>query len=94
MYAEYLGRFGAQQWQASLRNDDNEQFGSHATGSLGWGLDFGRGFKLTASYGTAFKAPTFNDLYYPFCSNPDLKPETSRSANLGLSQRGNAGTGR
>ena len=88
VYAEYLGRFGAQQWQASLRNDDNEQFGSHATGSLGWGLDFGRGFKLTASYGSAFKAPTFNDLYYPFYSNPDLKPETSRSANLGLSQRG------
>ena len=86
VYVEYQGRFGAQLLQASLRNDDNEQFGQHATGSLGWGLEFGQGFKLTASYGTAFKAPTFNDLYYPFYSNPDLKPETSRSANIGISQ--------
>ncbi|GAA5003697.1 TonB-dependent vitamin B12 receptor [Pseudoluteimonas lycopersici] len=86
VYVEYLGKFGAQQLQASVRNDDNEQFGSHATGSLGWGMAFGDGFKLMASYGTAFKAPTFNDLYYPFFGNPDLKPETSRSANIGISQ--------
>ena len=86
VYVEYLGKFGAQRLQASLRSDDNEQFGSHATGSLGWGLQFGDGFMLTASHGTAFKAPTFNDLYYPFFGNPDLKPETSRSANIGISQ--------
>ena len=86
VYVEYLGKFGTQQLQASLRNDDNGQFGNHATGSLGWGMGFGDGFKLTASIGTAFKAPTFNDLYYPFFGNPDLKPETSRSANLGISQ--------
>jgi vitamin B12 transporter len=86
VYVEYLGRFGAQRLQASLRNDDNAQFGSHATGSLGWGMDVGDGYKLTASVGTAFKAPTFNDLYYPFFGNPDLRPETSRSANLGVSR--------
>jgi len=86
VYVEYLGKFGAQQLQASVRNDDNQQFGNHATGSLGWGMQFGDGFKLTASVGTAFKAPTFNDLYYPFFGNPGLKPETSRSANLGISQ--------
>ena len=87
VYLEYLGAFGAHRLQASVRNDDNEQFGSHATGSLGWGMDFGDGFKLTASVGTAFKAPTFNDLYYPFFGNPGLKPETSRSANIGISRR-------
>jgi vitamin B12 transporter len=86
VYVEYLGRFGAQQLQASLRQDDNEQFGSHATGSLGWGMRFGDGFRLTASYGSAFKAPTFNDLYYPFFGNPDLKPESSRSANVGIAR--------
>ena len=69
-----------------MRNDDNEQFGNHTTGSLGWGMAFGQGFMLSASYGTAFKAPTFNDLYFPFFGNPDLKPETSRSANIGISQ--------
>jgi vitamin B12 transporter len=85
-YLEYLGRFGAQQLQASVRQDDNEQFGSHATGSLGWGLSLGDGYKLTASVGTAFKAPTFNDLYYPFFGNPGLEPERSRSANAGISR--------
>jgi vitamin B12 transporter len=43
---------------------------------------------LTASYGTAFKAPTFNDLYYPFFGNHELKPESSRSANIGVSRHG------
>jgi vitamin B12 transporter len=46
--------------------------------------------RLVASYGTAFTAPTFNDLYFPadpfFAGgNPDLKPEQTRSAELGLS---------
>jgi len=44
--------------------------------------------RLTASYGTAYKAPTFNDLYYPndgfYAGNPDLQPETARNAELGL----------
>lgn len=88
VFAQYLGTFGAHHLQASARDDDNEQFGHHATGTLGYGFDFGAGLKLTASYGTGFRAPTFNDLYYPGYSNPDLKPEKSRSANLGLAQYG------
>jgi len=87
-YLEYQGRLGAHSLQASARHDDNSQFGSHATGSLGYGLDLGAGLKLTASAGTGFKAPTFNDLYYPGFSNPALKPEQSRSYNLGLARHG------
>jgi vitamin B12 transporter len=89
LFAEYQGSFGAHSLQASVRNDDNEQFGSHTTGSLGYGFGFGNGFKFTASAGTGFKAPTFNDLYYPGgFGNPDLKPEKSKSLNLGLAQYG------
>jgi vitamin B12 transporter len=89
MFAQYQGRFSAHSLQASVRNDDNEQFGSHATGSLGYGFGFGNGFRFTASAGTGFKAPTFNDLYYPGgFGNPDLKPEKSKSLNLGLAQYG------
>ena len=85
-FLEYQGRFGAQQLQASVRNDDNQQFGDHVTGSAGWGLSFGDGFRLNASYGAGFKAPTFNDLYYPGSESPDLKPEQSKSLNLGIAQ--------
>ena len=87
-FVEYQGSFGAQRVQASLRNDDNEQFGNHTTGSLGWGMDLSRGFKLSATYGTGFKAPTFSDLYDPWSGNRDLKPEQSRSLNLGVAQQG------
>lgn len=90
MFIEYQGRFGAQQVQASVRNDDNDQFGNHVTGNLGWGLGFGSGFKLTANAGTGFKAPTFNDLYYPFSGNALLEPERSKTLDIGLSQYGDA----
>ena len=86
VFVEYQGRIGAHQLQASVRNDDNEQFGNHVTGSAGWGMAFGDGFRLNASYGTGFKAPTFNDLYYPGSESPDLKPEQSKSLNIGVAQ--------
>jgi len=73
-----------------VRRDDNDQFGGHTTGSLAWGLDFEHGFRLTASAGTAFKAPTFNELYFPFYGNPDLRPEESDSVDVGLAQRSDA----
>ncbi|MET0581156.1 MAG: TonB-dependent vitamin B12 receptor [Pseudoxanthomonas sp.] len=85
-FVEYQGKFGAHQFQASVRNDDNEQFGNHVTGSLGWGMALGNDFRLNASYGTGFKAPTFNDLYYPFGGNPNLEPEESKSFNAGIGQ--------
>lgn len=90
VFAEYQGSFGAHSLLASLRNDDNEQFGSHATGNLGWGFAFGRGLRLNATYGTGFKAPTFSDLYDPWSGTPTLQPEESRGFNLGLSQSGDA----
>lgn len=82
LYQAYLGRHDV---SVSLRHDDNEQFGGQTTGSLAWGVELPRSVRLTASYGTAFKAPTFNDLYWPGAGNPDLQPEDSSSWELGLS---------
>ncbi|QDH69038.1 TonB-dependent vitamin B12 receptor [Marilutibacter alkalisoli] len=89
-FVQYQGRFGAHSFEASLRRDDNEQFDGHTTGSVAWGMGFGDGWRITAGYGTAFKAPTFNELYFPFFGNPDLKPEESKSWELGLARRGDA----
>ncbi len=88
VFAEYQGRFGPQQLQAGLRNDDNGQFGSHTTGNLGWGWHFDGGVLLSARYSTGFRAPSFNDLYYPYYGNPDLRPEESESLNVGVSGGG------
>ena len=86
-FVQYQGGFGAHDLQAALRRDHDDQFGGHTTGNLAWGMEFASDLRLTASVGTAFKAPTFNELYYPFFGNPALDPESSRSMELGLGQR-------
>ena len=70
--------------QASLRYDDNEAYGDEVTGSLALGYDLDSHHTLRASYGTAFKAPTFNDLYWPSFGNPDLEAETSETMEFGV----------
>ena len=77
-------RDGPQALQANLRRDDSSQFGGRTTGALAYGYAFGGGFRASASYGTAFKVPTFNDLYFPGFSNPELQPETAHNAEAAL----------
>jgi len=72
--------------QLSLRHDDNEAFGEELTGSLALGYALDDHHIARASYGTAFRAPTFNELYFPFVgsSNPDLEAETSDTVEIGV----------
>ncbi|NYZ63117.1 TonB-dependent receptor domain-containing protein [Luteimonas deserti] len=88
VFSEYRARVGAHRLQAGVRHDDNEQFGGQTTGNVGWGVDLGSGLRLNASAGTSFRAPSFNDLYFPFSANPDLEPERAKTLNLGLAQYG------
>ena len=87
-FAQYQGTFGKQDLQLSLRHDDNDQFGGHTTGGMAWGMNLAAGWRVTASHATAFKAPTFNELYYPGASNPLLRPEDARSSELSLTRSG------
>ncbi|WP_082420948.1 MULTISPECIES: TonB-dependent receptor domain-containing protein [unclassified Pseudomonas] len=68
--------------ELGLRQDDNQQFGSQTTWSGNLSLPLNPSNDLLLSYSEGFRAPTFNDLYYPGFSNPDLKPEHSRSYEL------------
>ncbi|MGV8844731.1 MAG: TonB-dependent vitamin B12 receptor [Pseudomonas sp.] len=83
-FAQYLGTADRHDWQLSLRRDDNQQFGKYDTGNVGYGYALSDELRATISYGTAFKAPTFNELYYPGYGNPELAAETSRSLEIGL----------
>lgn len=85
VFGQYQAGLGKHNAIVSLRHDDNEQFGNKTTGNAAWGYDVTQGLRVNASYGTAFKAPTFNELYFPFFGDPDLKPETARSSEIGLS---------
>ncbi len=82
-FLQYQGVIKSNSLDLSVRQDSNQQFGGKTTGGAAWGYEFNEALRVSASYGTAFKAPTFNDLYYPFFGNPNLKPETSQSVELG-----------
>ncbi len=77
--AGWTGQFANHRLQANVRNDDNSQFGAKTTGLLAYGYQLTSNWRGNVSYGTGFKAPTFNDMYWPGAGNPDLKPETSEN---------------
>lgn len=70
---------------SSVRGDKNEAFGDQLTGNFGWRYNGNYGISPFASFGNAFKAPTFNQLYFPGFGNPSLKAEQSTSFEAGLS---------
>jgi vitamin B12 transporter len=86
MFAGYSGNQDSHQFQANLRQDRYSDFGIANTGLLGYGYAMTESWRVTASFSTAFKAPTFNDLYGPvgWGSNPNLSPERSRNGEIGL----------
>ena len=84
VFAQHRAEFGRHTVQLSGRVDENEQFGGYLTGGAAYGYRITDNLRATASYGTAFKAPSFNELYYPGFGNADLDPEMSESAEIGL----------
>ena len=88
------GEAGAHGWQANVRRDRNSQFGAQTTGSLGYGYELASGLRATASFGTSFVAPSFNQLYFPGFGNPNLLPEEGRQREVGLVWRQGSVTSR
>lgn len=80
----WSGRYGNQRVQANVRRDENSQFGGKTTGYAGYGYQLNQELRAQASLGSAFRAPTFNELYYPNFGNPGLSPENARNREVGL----------
>lgn len=70
-----------------VRQDRIETVGSEPTGGLSWGYRIDPKWLVRASYASAFRAPTFDDLYSPFGANPSLRPEKSRGVDMALERR-------
>jgi vitamin B12 transporter len=88
-FAQYQRQTGHYSLLARLRRLHDDQFGNYTTYNLALGYHFMQQLDVSLSYGTAYRAPTFNDLYYPDflgypTSNPNLQPETSGTWELGL----------
>ncbi len=88
IFAGYLERLGSSQLEFNVRRDEEDQFGSRNTGSVSYGEALSPVLSAYIRGGRAFRAPSFNELYYPGFSNPDLKPEQSDQAEAGLRWRG------
>jgi vitamin B12 transporter len=84
------GRSGAHHWQGAARHDSNSQFGNATTGSAAYGFDLMPTLRVGLSAGTSFVAPSFNLLYFPGFSNPNLVPEEGlhREVHLRWAQAG------
>jgi vitamin B12 transporter len=92
-YAELQSGFGDSVFNTlSVRYDDNDRFGGKATYRVApVFLIKETGTKLKGSVGTAFKAPTLDQMFqnfplFGFYGNPDLKPESSLGYDLGFEQ--------
>ncbi|WP_153914581.1 TonB-dependent receptor domain-containing protein [Shewanella sp. TC10] len=71
--------------EGAVREDSVDNLNSESTYNLSAGYQFNEHWRLVATHGTGFKAPSFNDLYYPNSGNPDLLSETSSNSDITLS---------
>ena len=69
------------------RIENNSVFGNATTahGSVAFVIKES-GTRLRGSAGTGFRAPTFNDLFFPDFGNPNLQPERSQTWDAGFDQ--------
>lgn len=88
VFGGYIERIDRGQFEFNVRRDEEDQFGRRNTGSVAYGYTLDGGLSAYLRGGRAFRAPSFNDLYYPGFSNPLLKPESSDQAEAGLRWRG------
>ncbi|MDT8409247.1 MAG: TonB-dependent receptor [Wenzhouxiangellaceae bacterium] len=88
-FAGLEGGLGKAAYELGLRLDDDEDFGTEFTGSLGLNYRFDQQWRTFASAGRAFRAPNFSQLFSPgfgglFTGNPALDPERSWSVEAGV----------
>jgi vitamin B12 transporter len=78
--------------ESNFRWDDNSAYGTFWTYQFGLGYQLTESLKAVGLYGTSFKAPTFNQLYYPlecgsygcYQGNANLVPEETESSEIAL----------
>ncbi|EKO3537700.1 TonB-dependent receptor [Vibrio fluvialis] len=77
------GKLTISDWvlEANVRHDKHDKYDGHTTWSVAAGYKLGEYHRVRASYGTAYKAPSYSDL----TTTPDLEAEESRNIEVGVS---------
>lgn len=98
-YAAYLQdeiEYGKWFIVPAIRYDHHSAYGSHTSPKIGVTYNATDHFRIKANYGDGFKAPSVSQLYYDLdmemgrgnwvhlTGNPNLKPEKSKSWDLGI----------
>ena len=83
LFAGYTGQVGRHSLQVNGRVDDYSDFGAKGSGLVGYGFQATDALRFTALWGQAFRAPSFNELFFPNFGNPNLQPEQVTSTELG-----------
>jgi vitamin B12 transporter len=87
LFEEQLRFFDRVFITGGFRIEDDSVFGQATTGQGSVAFVIKEtGTRLRGSAGTGFRAPTFNDLFFPDFGNPDLQPERSQSWDAGVDQ--------
>lgn len=71
-------------WYAGIRGERDGWQGGAVSPSIGGIARLSSSISVRANAATAFRAPTVEDLYYPYYSNPNLVPERARVGDLSL----------
>ncbi|MDD3352455.1 TonB-dependent receptor [Zoogloea sp.] len=80
----WTASLGAHKLQLNARHDDNTQYGGKTTGYAGYGYQINPSLRIQGSIASAFRAPTFNELYYPGYGNAGLKAESAYNKEVSL----------
>ena len=80
----YQLKRGSHLGNVALRNDSITGYGPQTTGGASYGYFFTNQIRGNINYGTGFKAPSFNDLYFPNYGNQNLQAEKSKNTEIGL----------
>jgi len=92
IYSPYLSLFlknlGGFNFEAGGRLNNHSKYGNNYTYSINPSYLINDRVKLFVNYGTAFRAPSLNELFGQFGANPNLKPETAQSFESGIQLNG------
>ena len=70
--------------QLYVRQEDDSQYGDVSSGGISYGYKFSPSLRAGAGWSKGFRAPSFNDLYYPNYGRATIRPEHSHSVEAGL----------
>ncbi len=78
------GRHQVSAWlfEAAARYDSIENIDNEVTYNASVGYQFSDAWLVSVNSGSGFKAPTFNDLYWPGSGNPELHSENSTTHEI------------